>query len=436
MTLAVLAKAGRQADLVHYDFNNWMEYKPIPPGKNRLWYSARGGQARWGFDPEVFFDVSQDPEGAVDNLIVQINRSSADDPLYLVAAGPVELVYRAMASAEADRLDHVIYITHHRYNNYYKPRMWQRNLDDILDLHPGLRVIQIKDQNRTLKTKSFDDWFWLRDHADPNLRWIFERLEASRKPDASDAGMATWLLGLNGGDELIEMGELRGWFGPGSIPENGRETAPVPAPKAKRPKINLPVTDFVFEEVDGRIVIEAESVPVRHHWVLESSDPGYTGKGYLRYVQENLKGTDQLARGVLTYKIRINNPGMYRMALKHSHRGAPTNDAKSNQCYTLMGIEPAPFGIIRRTSHALSDQEFKKGTGFTFKTQHENYGTVAKQEGKISEPVYELSRGDHYFFVAGRSNGYRLDKIHFFKKGIDGLGDDSISPTPVVEIAP
>ncbi|MEM9418088.1 MAG: hypothetical protein AAGA25_03405 [Planctomycetota bacterium] len=436
LTLAALAKAGHQADLVHYDFNNWMEYKPIAPKKNRLWHSAMGGQARWGFDPAVFFDISFDPEGAVESLTKQINQSTADDPLYLIAAGPVEVIYRAMVAADADRLDHVIYITHHRYNNYYKPRMWHRNLDDILALHPGLKIIAIKDQNQTLKTKKFDDWFWLRDHKDPNLQWIFERLEASRKPDASDAGMVTWLIGLNGNDELIEMDELVEWFGTEPIEKNGKETATPPAPQATKPEIPLPDTEVIFQEVDGRIVIEAESVPVQFHWQLETSEPGYTGEGYLRYMQEGLKNTDQLARGVLTYKLRITEPGTYRMALKHSHRGAPTNDAKSNQCYTLMGIEPAPFGIIRRTSHPLTDAEFKKGTGFTFKTQHENYGTVARTEGKTSVPVYELDKGDHYFFIAGRSNGYRLDKIHLFKEGVDGFGDDSIPATPMIDGKP
>ncbi|MEO0797148.1 MAG: hypothetical protein AAFX93_18495 [Verrucomicrobiota bacterium] len=430
LTLAVLAKAGLQDNLVHYDFNNWMEYKPIPPQRNRLWDSAMGGQSRWGFNGEKFFDVTQDPDAAVANLTAEINKSTASDPLYVIAAGPVQLLYRAMAAANPEARNHVVVVSHHYYNNYYKPRLWQRNIDDLQALHPDLKLIQIKDQNPTLKTKGDDAWFWLRDHSDPNLQWVFERIEAGPS-DVSDAGIATWLIGLNGDDERITIAELSDWIGSDPIPTNGGSANAPAAPPAVTPEINLPVTDSIFQEVDGRIVIEAESVPLDGDWVIENTEPDFTGSGYVRYMPSNINAINQQSRGVLIYKIRITEPGKYHMALKHSHRGAPERD-KWNDCWTLVGIDPAPWGNVRKTYHSLTKEQYESGVGFTFQTTHDNYGVLAKREGHFSKPIYDLDAGEHYFFVVGRSGGYRLDKIHFFKEGVSGFQDDSIPPTPII----
>ncbi|MEQ8836766.1 MAG: hypothetical protein RID07_08180, partial [Lacipirellulaceae bacterium] len=91
MTLAVLAKAGLQENLVHYDFNNWLEYKKIAASKNEMWKGAMGAQTRWGFDRSKFFDAAHHPEDAVKNLASEISKSTADDPLYRIVAGPMEL---------------------------------------------------------------------------------------------------------------------------------------------------------------------------------------------------------------------------------------------------------------------------------------------------------------------------------------------------------
>ncbi|QDT68158.1 hypothetical protein MalM25_10740 [Planctomycetes bacterium MalM25] len=430
MTLAVLAKAGLQGDLVHYDFNNWLEYKKIPVAKNRMWVGALGGQTRWGFDRNKFFDASNRPADAIANLAAEINKSNADNPLYLVVAGPMELIYQAMVDADDAARAHVTLVSHSGYNEYFKPRLWHRNLDDVLALNPGIEILRIPDQNRYLRTTpDYAPWSWLRDHPDPNLKWVHGRMEAGL-PDVSDTAMVTWLIGASGGDNMTTIEELQTHFGeePFSVAD---DTEAPSAPAGYEPVVNLPETESVFQEVDGKIVIEAESVPLTGKWVIEKSEPGYSGDGYLRYLPENINAIHSLARGVLTYKLRITTPGKYRMALKHSHRGAPERD-KWNDAWTLMGIDPAPFGNIRKTYHAISKEQFESGEGFGFQTTHDNYGTVAHQEGHFSKPVYDLAAGDHYFFIVGRSGGYRLDRIHFFKEGVDGIADDSIAPTPVL----
>lgn len=95
----------------------------------------------------------------------------------------------------------------------------------------------------------------------------------------------------------------------------------------------------------------------------------------------------------------------------------------------LMDTDIHPLGTVHKMLIANSDDAPSKRNGFSFNTIHKNYGTRAKREGPTSTPVYDLTLGEHYFFVVGRSGGYRLDKIHFFKEGAVGFKDDSIQQT-------
>jgi len=431
-TLAVLAKAGLQDNLVHYDFNNFLEYKRIDPASNRMWLSAMGGQTRWGFDSSRFFDAAIDPDGAVAHLTAEIDKSTAGDPLYLVAAGPMELIYRALKDAKHDARQHVTIVSHHNYNEYFKPRLWQRNWNDIQALVPGIGYLRIKDQNGGgLKGKANSDFHWLRDHADPNLKWVYDRIAAG-EPDVSDAGMVTWLIGINGSDEVVTIPEMQAWFGKGRVPQNGGSRGTPAAPVGVTPMVVPPVTQSIFQEVDGKIVIEAESVPLTDEWILDTTEPGYSGSGYIRWMPSWIHKISHQHEGVLIYKLRITNPGKYRMALRSSHFGAPERD-KWNDCWTVMGLNPvSPYGITRKTYHSITQKQFDDGTGFTWHTTHDNYGAVSRTDGHFSKPVYDLGTGDHYFWICGRSGGYRIDKIHFFKEGVSGFKDDSEPTTPIL----
>ncbi|MGC6423421.1 MAG: DUF7594 domain-containing protein [Lentimonas sp.] len=440
-TLAVLAKAGLQDNLVHYDFNNFLEYKQINSGSNRMWLSARGGQARWGFDASRFHDAANDPDGAVAHLTSEINKSSSSDRLYLVAAGPMELIYRALEAANVNSRQYVTIVSHHDYNEYFKPRLWHRNWNDVKALVPNIGYLRIADQNGSnlngLKGNNDSNFHWLRDHADSNLNWVYDRVVAG-KPDVSDAGMVTWLIGINGNDEKVTIAEMQTWFGAATIPTNGGTATTPAAPAGVAPIVTPPATQSIFQEVNGKIVIEAESVPLTDDWQLLTSDPhdpspGYSGSGYIRWVPSWINKIDHQHQGVLIYKLRITNPGNYRMALRSSHFGAPERD-KWNDCWTVMGLNPVnPYGITRKTYHSISQEQFDAGTKFSWHTTHDNYGTVANTDGHFSAPLYNLSAGDHYFFILGRSGGFRIDKIHFFKEGVSGFKSDSEPVTPILD---
>lgn len=432
ITLAVLAQAGFQSDLVHYDFNNFLDYKLIASDNNRMWESAMGAQARWGFDAEQFFDAANQPEAAVAHLAAEIRVSTAGNPLFLVAAGPLELIYRALEAARGEGVAHVTIVSHHNYNEFFKPRLWQRNLTDVRSLAPNIGYLRIMDQNvGGLKGSEDAEFHWLRDHADPNLNWAYERVVAG-KPDVSDAGMVTWLIGLNGEDEALTIEELRDWFGAEEVPTRGGKAVTPRAPAGVEPKVIPPPTQHIFAEVGGKIVIEAESVPLTDEWILDRTEPGFSGEGYIRWMPSWIGQISHQHRGVLAYKLRVSTPGRYRMALRSSHRAAPERD-KWNDCWTVMGLNPVnPYGTTRKTYHSISQEQFDQGLGFTWHTTHDNYGTVARKEGHFSVPIYDLDQGDHYFWICGRSGGYRIDKIHFFLEGVPGFKSDDEPATPIL----
>ena len=148
------------------------------------------------------------------------------------------------------------------------------------------------------------------------MNWVYERVKAG-KPDVSDAGMLTWLIGINGADEVVNLADMKAWFGDAKIATNGGSVDKVlPAPPTVTPKVVPPNPAQIFQEVDGKIVIEAESIPLTDEWIVDSTESDFSGKGYIRWMPEWISEISHQHRGVLLYKLRITNPGKYRMALE------------------------------------------------------------------------------------------------------------------------
>jgi hypothetical protein len=225
---------------------------------------------------------------------------------------------------------------------------------------------------------------------------------------------------------------MQAWFGADVVPAIGGVSTTPAAPVGFTPDVVPPPAKSIFKEVGGKLVIEAESVPLTADWVIEKTESDFSGEGYIRWMPSWINEISHQHQGALMYKLRIETPGKYRMALRSSHKGAPERD-KWNDCWTLMGLNPVhPYGMTRKTYHAISKDQFQSGVGFTWDTTHDNYGSVAKKEGHFSKPIYKLTKGDHYFWICGRSGGYRIDKIHFFKEGVAGFKSDSEPTTPIL----
>ncbi|MEM6806371.1 MAG: T9SS type A sorting domain-containing protein [Bacteroidota bacterium] len=64
-----------------------------------------------------------------------------------------------------------------------------------------------------------------------------------------------------------------------------------------------------FEEENGLLVIEMESLPLLANWEVANDIPGYTGTGYIQWTGPQY--FNQVGRGSIRFNIRINTPGTY-----------------------------------------------------------------------------------------------------------------------------
>ncbi|MFY0625799.1 MAG: hypothetical protein JXR07_05880 [Reichenbachiella sp.] len=205
---AIVAKLGLQEKLVHCSYNNFIDAPAGPDDENQLKISADGAIKYWGFDPSIFFDVTTKLEESRSHLAAEMGISTADDPLYFMHAGLSEFIYQVVeeviTNGNIESLRHVYVLSHSKFNENEVRRDYHRNWANIQELCGNrLNYKKIKDQNDKENPdnlwhskEDFSVWYWMRDHSDPSVRWMYTRVEAHRvgHADISDCGMFYYLL--------------------------------------------------------------------------------------------------------------------------------------------------------------------------------------------------------------------------------------------------
>lgn len=203
-----MAKLQLQDQLVHCSYNNFIDAPGGPDDENQLKISADGCIERWGFNRKVFFDVTTQLEAARSHLAAEMGKSTAEDPLYFIHAGLSEFLYQVVKlvidNGNMEALNHVYLISHSKFNENEKRRAYHHTWSDVQKLC-GHRIHYKKIQDQNDKTNphhlwhsmnNFSVWYWMRDHKDPNIRWMYTRLQAHSggHADISDCGMFYYLL--------------------------------------------------------------------------------------------------------------------------------------------------------------------------------------------------------------------------------------------------
>jgi hypothetical protein len=224
--LAILAKEDLQNKLVHFSYNNFIEAPPGPDEENQMKISADGGIERWDFDPDRFYDITTDLEAARNSLKTEMVKSTAEDPLYYLHMGLSEFFYQVVKEAvdegRAAALEHVYIVSHSGFNDKHLRRDHHHTIFEAISYSGDrLNYHKIKDQNGKddphklwNSSKDFSPWYWMRDHEDPDVGWIYERMlvHSGGVADISDAGMLYWLLT---GDEDGSPEKFRKYIGSG-----------------------------------------------------------------------------------------------------------------------------------------------------------------------------------------------------------------------------
>ena len=241
VALAILAECGVKDRLVHFDYNSILP-KTDPKWQATHADSVLGAARHYGFELAAFHDCRQNLNDAVNSIAQTINASSADSPLYFIIAGPVEVPYLGIQKSQPEKRQFVYCISHSRWNDGFSSAASEQgcftyNKRSVIE--SGVHWVQIQDQNRLLShsrygrpaaAEEFRPYFWMRDSEDAKVRFLWERMQVSTRPDPSDAGMAYFLMT---GDEEVDPDKLKRLL----------DNHVVPTPK-EREKVRIEAENF------------------------------------------------------------------------------------------------------------------------------------------------------------------------------------------------
>lgn len=231
LSLALLSAAGLQDEVVLYTYSDhvWGSNQEVHSSRSGLTAyehmreSALQGGKYFGFDNTNFICAVDNAEIAYNRMRDEINKSSADNPLIIIAAGPMQVVGEAINRADKEKRQYVSLVSHSNWNNRhsdnaYQKTEWDRHtgwtFDEIkeefgTESGGGVNCIRILDQNGgddydglNTDIEKFD---WIRDSKARNFYregawdWLYERQMTCIKKqgknfDPSDAGMVIYLL--------------------------------------------------------------------------------------------------------------------------------------------------------------------------------------------------------------------------------------------------
>jgi hypothetical protein len=269
VAIAILDAFGVTDKLVHVDYSNILA-KNDPRFYSEMAASVLGSAEKYSISRSILFDCQKDLAGAVESIKNVINASSADNPLYYVLAGPMEVPFRGIEKSDADKRKYVYCISHSRWNDGYAGSDQPLHSHNKRDVIPsGINWIQVKDGNPNLahpggagRTSTPQQWslyHWLRDSSDLRLRWIFTRLEAEGRADISDATMTYFLLT---GDEDADLGKLK------SLLDDKKAPAPMDPRKAVR------IEAENFRTLDNFLVEPSNDRNVSHRLSVKKAKAG------------------------------------------------------------------------------------------------------------------------------------------------------------------
>ena len=218
-TLALLAAKGLQDKMVLYTFSDhiWGSNNDYSDATQQMRTSALGGADRFGFDRTRFVEAVSNPTFAYNRMADEINASTAQNPLFIIAAGPMQVVGEALNRANVSALPYVTVLSHSTWNDRHsdKPSSWENHSgwtwDEMVSKFQskGVTFNHIVDQNGGSgydgMRASMSKFSWLNTSSARNneayqsgsWEWLYQRQMTAKKGtefDPSDAGLAIYLL--------------------------------------------------------------------------------------------------------------------------------------------------------------------------------------------------------------------------------------------------
>jgi hypothetical protein len=194
MAMRLLAGAGQQYRLVHFDFNSHIP-QSSSTWEGQMQTSVLDSRGRYGYYSSVFFNAKPRSDAAVANLrsCIMLSTTStaggAPGPLNLCLAGPPDILWQALQGVSMSQRRNVRVISHS--SAYNESTGGVHTLAEC----QGVTVVKIPNQNQRLNTKqNWSPWAFLNNSSRPENQWVYNRMRASGRADVSDSGMMYYLL--------------------------------------------------------------------------------------------------------------------------------------------------------------------------------------------------------------------------------------------------
>lgn len=190
-----------------------------------------------------------------------------------------------------------------------------------------------------------------------------------------------------------------------------------------------PGTDYQFYEENRLVVMEVEAQPAVGDWVERTDIDGYTGSSYYRWEGSDYFGSP--GNGVITYKIRINNPGTYRFTMR-SRIAFGNNNTEHNDMWVRFPDADGFFGEKNNGSRVYpkdngrgpngDDQtpypegSSKDGWFKAYMNRLNAWHWDANTSDNDAHQIYAQfdNSGTYTMQISGRSFGFAIDRLVLF----------------------
>ena len=153
----------------------------------------------------------------------------------------------------------------------------------------------------------------------------------------------------------------------------------------------------VFQEVNGLVAIEFESLPPQGDWRQETQWTGFSGGAYFRWAGPNHYTTPGF--GTLRYDFAVTQAGLYNIRLRNRHNlPDPTEE---NDCWVRLNGQGEWIKFYSNNGPSTVNVWTWVCT-FEINHQHLN-------------PEFTIPAGRNFIEFSGRSTNFMIDRFHLFQ---------------------
>lgn len=228
LSLAVFAAKEIQDQVMVYAFSShtWGSNKTHAGADAQMRESAFLGARNFGFKKTKFIEAVNAPNYAIIEITTQINKSSAKNPLVILAAGPLDLIGTALVEADSTKLEFVRIISHSSWDQQHsdspeegeshKGWTWEELRDSYQG--KGLKLIALPEQGEGSFKGPLSAYSWLNDSTkkEPkpfekgSWQWLYSRIETASSGEEVNPEDVALLLYLLTGKSNTGIQDLRG----------------------------------------------------------------------------------------------------------------------------------------------------------------------------------------------------------------------------------